>query len=151
VFWFYSELSAKHPNAADGVVKYMNIADASIFDFDFDFMRTTSNLEKIALPVPIRGTHVCCVPRMVLASTFIKPMAYSRIDKDSRIRVAIHDCPPVQTADKLKEYGIPAHVVPKEMGGTCDFDVEHDKWLAQLRKLDEKHALESDEFVWWEL
>jgi hypothetical protein len=148
-FWFQAELSSNHPNAPKGFVRYVNMADASMWDIDHEFLRIKLHWEKTALPVANRGTHICCLPRILTACA--KPLAQAKLSKDSRMRVVIHDCATEKTAEALAEYGIPPHVVPKELGGKCDIAVERKKWLTQLRKLDDKAALESDTFVWWEL
>jgi hypothetical protein len=79
------------------------------------------------------------------------PLAFTKVDETARMRVVLHDCPSAQTVEAFRDYGIPSRVVPMELGGTYDVDLERRKWLGQLRELDEKQIFKSDEFVWWEL
>jgi hypothetical protein len=114
-----------------------------------ELIRRSSELKEIAAPIADRVSHICNASYII--SVIAKPIALAKMTKDSRLRKVFHDCREEETAEALQEYGIPSHVLPKEMGGQCDFDAERKKWLAQLRKLDTQQALESDDFVWWEL
>jgi hypothetical protein len=151
-WWFYIEVASKHPNAKKPFfarIVIVHFAGASLWDVDLDLIRRMEELKETAVPIQDRVSHFCNMPHSI--SAIAKPIALAEMTKVSQLRKITHDCREEETAEALREYGIPSHVLPKEMGGQCDFDVERKEWLVQLRKLDTPQALKSDEFVWWEL
>jgi hypothetical protein len=152
-WWFFIEVASKHPNAKKPFfarIVINHFAGASLCDIDLELIRRAEELKETAVPIQDRVSHLCNMPYII--SEIAKPIALAKLTKDSRLRKILHDCPLEETAASLQEYGIPSEILPKEMGGQCDdFDAERKKWLVQLRKLDTPQALESDEFVWWEL
>jgi hypothetical protein len=150
-WWFHIEVASKHPNAKKGVarVDIVDFAGASLFDIDLALLKRASELKQKAVPIIDRVSHFCNMPYSL--SMIAKPLAYIPMKRDHRLSKITHDCRAEQVADSLGEYGIPSHILPKEIGGQCDFDQERRKWHDQLRKLDTPQALDSDEFVWWEL
>ena len=151
-WWFYIEVASKHPNAKKGLARVAinHFAGASLWDIDLEVLRRMTDLKEKAVPIKDGVSHSCNMSDSL--SAIAKPLALLAVKRDTRLRKVFHDCPLEETAASLQEYGIPSEILPKEMGGECDdFDAERKKWVAQLRKLDTPQALESDEFVWWEL
>ena len=130
---FYNqEILAQHPNAAKGVVRFNWYKQSTMLDTDRTFEWTVTDLQNRAFPVPAVATHSFCLPMLV--RRLLAPISLAQLDKNTRARCVIHHVKESQVVDALSEYGIRKEVIPREMGGDCDYS--HSQYLADRRAIE---------------
>lgn len=100
-----------------------------MFDPDRTFEWTVTDLQNRALPVHACATHLFCLP--VLVARLLAPLSLAQLDKNTRARCVIHNVKESQVVEALLEYGIQKEVIPREMGGDCDYS--HSQYIADRR------------------
>ena len=80
-------------------------------------------------PISDYPAHVCSSPNII--RTVIKPIVCALLGKEGRARTIEHDAPEGEILDELSQYGIEKYMLPTQMGGTVQLNLE--EWIADRR------------------
>jgi hypothetical protein len=77
-------------------------------------------------------THICCPDLAVLR--FVKPILYALLDRTHRSRLVLHNVAESEILEVLSRYGLDKAMLPTQMGGTVELNLE--EWIANRRAVE---------------
>lgn len=129
---FESSLESRYVRS--GVVLIMNGRNMSFEHFDRKLEKAIYEMERFYLPIQIRSIHII-KPRSQIFH-ILKPLLFFLLGRRLRSRSQVHAGSTNEILESLTSYGMPAVVLPTEIGG--DIVLDHSAWLAAKR--DREHA-----------
>lgn len=126
--------SQRNKHIGCGIMIIVFDKGSTLFDFDHRLHQCLFNFDK-SYPVNRIGIHACCPIKSIFK--ILKPIVFALCDKHCRSRIVLHDVHSSKLYSELSEYGILKCMIPREMGGTLEFD--------QLEWIADRRAAELDE------
>jgi len=133
-FWYVSHCALEDPETQKrGYVYLLNSKGMTFGKINFKLISGVTELEKTYLPARMRATHHCFPPNFLRAiSPIVKAIAGRRL----RSRMCIHGGSDQTVLEQLSKYGITPDRLPREFGGTLDF--QPSRWMIDRLELEQR-------------
>mmetsp|Transcript_368 Transcript_368/g.527 ORF Transcript_368/g.527 Transcript_368/m.527 type:complete len:175 (+) Transcript_368:578-1102(+) len=127
--WYFYEVGVSQSSDQQSIVLIMYQKHEKLSNFRRKLAKQVVDLEKLYLPIRIKGFHVCHPNRFF--GDISAPILKFFMGKRWRLIFQIHRGTEQAVLNKLLEFGIDREIVPRAFGGLNPCDVE--AWLEHQR------------------